>query len=201
MVETNALLLAGVVAPLLFVVTFLIDGQTRPEYRPTYHVVSGLALGPRGWIQTSNFIVCGLLITISALGIHEATSSVWLSGVIAIFGLALFASGIFPMDPTRGYPPGAPIEPTEFTRAHKLHDLAGIVVFATLPIAAGVAAFTLDSTPWAIYSGLTALATAVAFFVFGWAMENAHPRAGLIQRITIIVGWLWLAATCAHLMI
>lgn len=200
MVEANALLLAGIVGPLLFVVTFLVDGLTRSGYRPAYHVVSALALGPRGWIQTSNFVVCGLLITVSAVGIQEATTSVWLSGAIAVFGLALFASGVFPMDPMRGYPPGAPIEPPESTRAHKLHDLAGIIVFATLPIAAGVAAFTLESSPWAIYSGLTALATAAALFVFGWAMENDHPRAGLIQRITIIVGWLWLAATCAHLM-
>jgi len=201
MTEINGLLAAGMVGAVVFVVVFLVDGATRPGYRPTYHIVSALALGPRGWVQKANFVVCGLLITVSARGIEFATSSGWLSGTIGVFGLGLVASGIFPMDPMRGYPPGTPDDtPAVFSRAHRWHDLAGFVVFGLFPLAAASAAFTLDSTPWVIYSGAMALATAVGFGVFGAAWEQDHPRTGLIQRIVIVIGWTWLALLCAHLM-
>lgn len=55
----NVLLWAGAVGALLFPVVFLIDGWTRPQYRPMYHPVSALALGRRGWIQTTNFVLSG----------------------------------------------------------------------------------------------------------------------------------------------
>lgn len=199
--EINGLLAAGIVGAVVFMVVFLVDGATRPGYRPTYHLVSALARGPRGWVQTGNFVVCGLLITVSARGIEFATSSGWLSGTIGVFGLGLVASGVFPMDPVRGYPPGTPDgTPSDVSRGHRLHDLAGFVVFGLLPLATASAAFTLDSTSFVLYSGATALATAIGFVVFGAALEQDHPRAGLIQRIVIVIGWTWLALLCAHLM-
>jgi hypothetical protein len=195
------LLAAGIIGPILFVVVFMVDGATRPGYRPVYHAVSALARGPRGWIQTANFLVCGLLITVSARGIEFATSSGWLSGAIGVFGLGLVASGIFPMDAMRGYPPGTPEgTPSDLSRAHRRHDWAGFLVFGLVPVAAAAAAFTLDSNSWALYSGATAVATGIGFVVFGAASERDHPRAGLIQRVVIVVGWGWLAALCAHLM-
>lgn len=201
MSEINGLLAAGIVGAVVFVVVFLVDGATRPGYRPTYHLVSALARGPRGWVQTANFVLCGLLITVSARGIEFATSSGWLSGAIGVFGLGLVASGLFPTDAMRGYPPGTPDgTPDVFSRGHRWHDLAGFVVFGLLPLAAASAAFTLASTPWVIYSGATGLVTAVGFVVFGTAWEQDHPRAGLIQRVVIVVGWTWLALLCAHLM-
>ncbi|HEU4895779.1 MAG TPA: DUF998 domain-containing protein [Acidimicrobiia bacterium] len=201
MTDSDRFLAAGIAGSALFVVVFLVDGATRPGYRPGYHLVSALARGCRGWIQTTNFLVCGLLITVSARGIEFATSSGWLSGAIGVFGLGLVASGIFPMDPMRGYPPGTPEgTPDEFSRAHRWHDMAGFIVFGLLPVAAATAAFTLDSTAWAIYSGATAVLTAIGFVVFGAAWEQDHPRAGLIQRTVIVVGWIWLAALCTHLM-
>lgn len=196
----NPLLTAGIVGPLLFVVVFMVDGATRPGYRPTYHTVSALSLGPRGWIQTTNFVVCGILVAAAAAGIEDATSSTWLSGMLGTFGLGLVASGVFPMDPVRGYPPGIEEKaPEELSLANRLHDAAGFVVFGSLPVAAGIAAFTLDSTPWSVYSGLTASITAAGFLVFGAAWESDHPLAGLAQRVVMVVGWTWLAALCWHL--
>jgi len=201
MTEISGLLAAGIVGAVVFVVVFSIDGATRPGYRSTYHSVSALARSPRGWVQTANFVVCGLLITVSARGIEFSTSSGWLSGTIGVFGLGLIASGVFPTDAMRGYPPGTPDgTPGVFSQAHRWHDLAGFVVFGLLPVAAASAAFTLDSTSWAIYSGATAFATAIGFGIFGAAWEQDHPRTGLIQRIVIVVGWTWLALLCAHLM-
>ncbi|HWL43283.1 MAG TPA: DUF998 domain-containing protein [Ilumatobacter sp.] len=196
----NGLLAAGIVGAAVFVVTFLIDGATRPGYRPRYHPVSALALGSRGWIQTTNFVVCGALITTAAVGIHRAGLNSLLAATVAIFGLSLVASGIFPMDPMRGYPQGTPADtPTTTTRRHQLHDGAGVAVFTSLPVAAGIAALTLNSTGWAIYSALTAIAAAGAFVAFGTAWEHDHPLTGLVQRAAIAVGWTWLATTCWHI--
>ncbi|GAB2941147.1 DUF998 domain-containing protein [Micromonospora polyrhachis] len=197
---TNLLLGAGVVGTVLFVVTFLVDGLTRPGYDPVRQPVSALALGPRGWVQVTSFVLCGGLITASALGLGQATGSLWLAIAVAVFGLALVASGVFPMDPMRGYPPGTPDEtPSELSWRHHVHDGAGIVVFAALPTAAIVAVFALDGEVWRWYSGFTAVAATLLFVGFGQAWEQDSPRTGLIQRVAIIVGWSWLGVLCAQL--
>ncbi len=194
-------LASGVVGTALFVITFLVDGATRPGYQPTRHAVSALALGPRGWMQTANFVVCGLLIAGSAPGLYRGTGSVWLAGLVAVFGLALVASGVFPMDPMRGYPPGTPdTTPSETTSAHQLHDWAGFVVFTSLPAAAVVAALVVDETFWVVLAVATAAALVLLLVWFSTAWEADSPRAGLIQRLMIITGWTWLALLCWYLM-
>ncbi len=191
----------GIVGASMFVVTFLIDGATRPGYNPVRQPVSALALGSRGWIQTTNFVVCGLLISASAIGIFETSGSMWLAGLIAVVGFALVASGVFPMDPMRGYPPGTTDEtPKTTSTTHKRHDWAGIVVFTSLPAAAVAAYVTLESTPWRILSAMTAVGLVALFVLFGTAWEADSPRAGLVQRLAIITGWTWLALLCWHLM-
>jgi len=191
----------GMAGSALFVLTFLIDGATRPGYNPIRQPVSALALGARGWIQTTNFVVCGLFIMASALGLHQASGSVWLAVLVAVFGLALIASGVFPMDPMRGYPPGTRDNtPKKTSTTHKRHDRAGVVVFTSLPAASLAAALTLESTPWVVLSGLTSMALVALFFVFGYAWEADSPRAGLIQRLTIVTGWTWLSLLSWHLM-
>jgi hypothetical protein len=193
------LLWSGAVGSWLFIVTFLLDGWTRPGYRPVRQPVSALALGSRGWLQATNFILCGLAITAGAVALAGAVSSVLLALVVAVFGLALVASGVFPMDAMRAYPPGTPDEtPTEYSRRHTWHDRAGMVVFAVIPVAAIVASSVLPETGWKWYSGLTAAAAGAGFLVFGQAWEEDHPRAGLVQRATIIVGWTWLGLLFAH---
>lgn len=193
-------LAAGSIGAPLFVLTFLVDGATRPGYDARRHAVSALATGSRGWVQTVNFVVCGLLVTVSAIGVGGAMGSWWLAGAIAVFGLALVASGVFPMDPMRGYPVGTPAgDPATVSRAHQLHDGAGAVVFGSLPVCAVVAAFTLDDTVWAVASGGTAAYLVVMAGRFGAAWEADDPRTGLVQRAFIVPGWIWLAALCWHL--
>jgi hypothetical protein len=197
----EALLALGVVGTALFILTFTIDGATRPGYRPTRHVVSTLALGPRGWIQTTNFLVCGILITGSALGIYQAVDSPWMPLLVGVFGVSIALSGVWRMDPTHGYPPGTPdTTPSNPSRAHALHDIAGVCVFGSLPVAAIVAGFTLDDSGWSLYSWATGGALVVLLFAFVYAMESNSPRAGLVQRIMILVGWTWLGLLCGYLM-
>ena len=191
--------LIGASGSALFVLVFLLDGWTRPGYSSVRHPVSALALGARGWMQTTNFLVCGTAITVGAFGMAFGGDSVLLGAVTAIFGISLVASGVFPMDPVRGYPPGAPEDdPTEFTTQHKLHDYAGVVVYSGIPAAAFVAAFVLPGTLWTIVSGGVGVALTVGFIAFGTSWENDSPRAGLIQKALIALGWFWLAAVLLH---
>ena len=197
----RASLVAGIVGTALFVVTFLVDGLTRPGYHPVRQPVSALALSRRGWVQTANFLVSGLLIAAAAPGLQAATGSVWLTASVVVFGLALVASGVFPMDPMRGYPPGTPdVTPTTYSRRHQLHDYAGVLVFGSLPATALAAALNLDDRAWAVFSGAAAAGLVVLFLWFGSAWERDSPRAGLVQRVNIIVGWAWLGALCWHLL-
>jgi Protein of unknown function (DUF998) len=57
--QTALLLVCGVVAGSLFVMTFIAEGATRADYSPLRHSISSLALGPSGWVQTVNFLAAG----------------------------------------------------------------------------------------------------------------------------------------------
>ncbi|MEV2240637.1 DUF998 domain-containing protein [Micromonospora sp. NPDC049891] len=186
---------AGTVGAVLFVLVFLIDGWSRPGYAPARHPISALALGRRGWIQTTNFIVSGSAITVGAVGTVLDGPGILLGALLAVFGLSLVASGVFRMDPMLGYPPGAPAgTPEEHSAQHRLHDLAGAVVFLSLPLAAAIGIFTLPGTTWRIVSAGVAVALFVGLGWFSRAWEDVSPRLGLIQRAVVIIGWGWLAA-------
>ncbi|RKS04834.1 uncharacterized protein DUF998 [Nocardiopsis sp. Huas11] len=198
------LLWAGAAGAWLFNVVFLVDGLTRPGYHPFRQPVSALALGSRGWVQTVNFVVSGLLITAGAFavpgafGVPGTFGGVPLALAVGVLGLALAASGVFRMDPMRGYPPGTPdTDPEEHSRAHRLHDAAGGVVFLLLPGTPLVAAFTLGDPVWQWGSGIVGVAAAVGTGVFGQAWENDARYAGLVQRATILLGLVWLGALFA----
>ena len=183
----------------VFVATFVVDGWTRPGYRPVRHGVSALALGPRGWLQTGNFLVCGLAVTAGAAALPGALGSVPLGVMVGVFGLGLVASAVFPMDPMRGYPPGAPEgTPARTSARHRMHEHAGTVVFGSLPVTATVAAFALPGVGWTWYSALTGAATLTGLLVFGEAWQQDDPRVGLLQRLTILVGWTGLGALFVH---
>jgi hypothetical membrane protein len=199
-IVTRLLLGCGVVGAVLFVVTFLIDGATRPGYRPLYHPVSALALGPRGWIQTSNFVVTGLLMIAAAAGTRRALDVTFGPALLALFGIGLVVSGVFMMDPMRGYPPGTePGTPAVLSRRHKVHDAFGFVVFASLAAAAIGFGLALKGG-WRLYSFATAVLIVVLIVVFGAAWERDSPRTGLLQRLMVLVGWTWIALLVVSLM-
>ncbi|MDG4798428.1 DUF998 domain-containing protein [Micromonospora sp. WMMD1082] len=186
---------AGAAGAALFVLVFLVDGGSRPHYSAVRHPISALALGRRGWVQTANFVVSGSAITAGALGVVVEGPSVLVGVVLTVFGLGLVASGVFRMDPMLGYPPGAPAGiPEQHSTPHRIHDIAGAVVFLSLPLAAAVGTFTLPGTPWKIISGVVAVALFLGFGRFGTAWEEVSPRIGLVQRAVVIPGWGWLAA-------
>jgi hypothetical protein len=50
----------------------LLQAYTRDGFDPARHPLSSLALGDLGWLQTANFVVCGLLTLAGAVGLRPA---------------------------------------------------------------------------------------------------------------------------------
>ena len=198
----KVLLLGGVVGPLLFVLVIWLEGALRPGYDLLRHFGSELALGKRGWIQITNFLLAGVLVTASAFGIHQVLpGSFWASLFLGAFGLSLTIAGCFVTDPVFYFPP----EVTEKgpTQHGTIHTANFPFCFGSLMIATFVFAGLFFTRPgwlgWALYSLLTGL----AFLVFSALMMIAAGQAivkgrrevyvGLWQRFAITAGWLWIA--------
>ena len=123
---------AGMIAPILFVGVFTIEGWLRPGYNAFSMYISALALGPRGWIQIVNFIVLGLLMLIFAWGVAAEfpTGKAARGGllILEILGVLFIMSGIFVMDPMDTPADQMSVQCT-------IHGLAGGIVFVIMPIA------------------------------------------------------------------
>lgn len=205
----RALLICGAIAPLLFIVVFVVAGAVRPGFSPVRHAVSALSLGESGWIQVANFIVTGALILAFAFGLRPALrrygAGIWPPLLIGLVGAGLIASGVFPMDPFAGYPPGTPAV-SDGTTEGALHDAFGGLLFQGLAVAMLVVAYRFARSGhrrWAAYSVANAVVFVTGIMLFGMAYEQnptLMPIFGLLQRLTIITGWTWLAALAVHLL-
>jgi hypothetical membrane protein len=203
------LLYAGIVGPLVFIAVFLVECATRPGYSAWRHYVSQLATGPGGWVQVVNFLVCGVLVLVFAIGlrlsIRRTRGSIGGPVLLGLFAVALLVAGIFSTDPALGYPVGAAYVHT----AHgMLHGLAGLTAFTTLPAAAFVMAWHFSAEKgarrWVVYSivvGVLIIGLFIAFTtVSTMDAVGTWPNAptGFLQRIAIIAGWTWIAMVAVH---
>jgi hypothetical protein len=204
---TRLLLACGAIGPLLFIVVFLIEGATRPDYSAWHNFVSSLSLGEQGWIQITNFLICGALVFCFAIGLrrvlYPGKGSVWGPILLGIFGLCLIGAGLFVTDPILGYPPGAPSTQTLHGILHM--DVFSFVVFISLPAACFVLARRFAGDPawrgWAFYSIATGILV-VVFFISADLAASPNPNAptGFFQRLSIITGWGWIALLALRLM-
>lgn len=211
--STEFLLLCGVIGPLLFILVFLIEGATRPGYSAWRTDVSYLALSNHGWEQITNFLVCGSLCIAFAVGLRRlwrtGRASVWGPLLIGLFGLGLLIAGVCVADPGGGYPPGAPINGSPQTWHGWVHGINGAVLFnVVLPAACFVLARRFAADPqnrrWAMYSWMTGALIIVISILTTIGMPFAENAGfpvldGLIQRVLISMGWIWLALVALHL--
>ncbi|MGI5241025.1 DUF998 domain-containing protein [Dactylosporangium sp. CA-139066] len=205
----NRLLRAGLVAGPLFVAVFLVEQAFRAGYDPMRHPVSSLELGAGGWVQVVNFLVAGVLCLAFAAGLRRALrpgpGCAAAPLLLGIWGAGLLGAGAFVTDPVSGYPKGTPAVADPPTWHGQLHDLAfslpGFVSFAAAMFVLAYA-YARRRAPWsAVLSGASGVAF-VALFVLTNLGFSQHPHlvgvAGLLQRLTVGVGWLWLALVAAR---
>jgi hypothetical protein len=210
---TRLLLWCGVIGPLLFIVAFLLEGATRPNYSAWRDYVSDLSLSNQGWEQIANFLVCGLLCAGFASGLRRALGSgkgaTWGPLLLAVFGVSLVIAGIFVTDPNLGYPPGALLGGPQTVHG-TIHGVNGLIAFGSVAAAAFVLArrFAGDARTrgWMVYSLISGALVVLGFIgstVFSVLDERGilpNAPTGLIQRIGIIAGWGWVALLAYRLL-
>lgn len=195
--------MSGVVGGLGFPAVMLAAGAVREHYSALRHPGSMLTLGPGAWVQISNFVVCGLLMVAFAVGLRRVRHSrrdAWGPLLIAAYGAGLVGSGLFPPDPSYGYPPGAPPGPAPSFSVHgTLHEVAGYLVFGPLLAACFVLPRRFGERAarrgWAAYSLLTGLVivASIAAAFREWSTGSPDNLGGVFQRIAIIAGCLLVA--------
>jgi hypothetical membrane protein len=210
---TRLLIAGGAIGPLLFIIVLLIEGATRPGYSAWHNYGSSLSLGPGGWVQIANFIVCGLLMLCFAIGLRQVfrtgKGAVWGPLLLGIFGVSLIVAGVFVTDPSLGYPPGTHTSGPQ-TLHGTIHGVNAIIAFGSLAAAIFVMARRFAGDPnwkgWALYSLVTGILV-IVFFIATTAVSaldesGVFPGSptGLLQRIGIIAGWGWIALLATRLL-
>ncbi len=208
--KTKMLLAGGALAGPLFTLMWIIEGATRSGYNPLRHPVSSLALGDFGWMQVINFIVAGLLTLAFAIGLwltlRPQGGSTWGPLLIGVWAAGLLAAGIFVTDPVSGYPPESPGLLLSHTVHGNLHDLFSLLGFLALTISCFVFASHFaarNEQRWTIYSILTGILFPIGIFLASMAFgqnESLVAFGGLIQRVTVTLGWTWLTLLAIHLL-
>lgn len=197
----DALLIVGMATAVVFVAILLVEGALRPGYDPTYHTVSELSLGDRGWIQIANFLQMGVGMFAFAVGIHRTLNTLVGAILLAIFGVGMMAAGAFLPAPKRGYPPGAPTwTPDQLSWHHQVHDVVGgPVAFLAIFGACLTLVGRLDG-PWRLYTVLTATIGLALTIWTALAYRRDAVNTGLVQRALILVYWSWIVLMGVHLL-
>lgn len=193
--RTRVLLAAGAIGPVLFWLVVIVDGFTKPGYDARKHFISDLALGADGWVQSTNFIVVGLLMLAFAVGLRQLFStgraSVFGPVLVGLFGLGVVTSGIFRTDPTN-YPAGAD---TTVTARGTVHGIAFMLVILSVIAGCLVFARRFHREPewhgYGLYSVITAILVLALSVAFGALGKPGHSFAGLLQRILVAVFFIW----------
>jgi hypothetical membrane protein len=185
-------LMAGAIGPALFWLVVIVDGFTKPGYDAQTQTISELALGEQGWAQSANFIVVGLLMLAFALGLRlrfpAGKAAMFGPLFIALFGLGLMVSGIFPTDPPQR-------DATEMTTSGAIHNLAFLLILASVITACFVFARRFRQEPtwrgydlYSVVTSLLVLGVLVAFVIQG----DGAPFAGVFQRVLVAAFFLWI---------
>lgn len=182
---------------LLFALTYLIEGATRPDYNAWQQAVSALSLGPDGWMQQVNFIVFGLISIGMAFVNHKllkgGRGATWYPIFRALEGIGLLVDGIFSQDPAPGYPKGAVL--TAPTLHGEIHLIFAVICITSIACSFFVLARRFAGDPhwlgWATPSLIIGLLTIIFITAFGAATANHSAFAGLLERLDTSFATVW----------
>jgi Protein of unknown function (DUF998) len=205
---TRLLSTCGVVGPLLFVMANLIQDLTRPGYNALVPAASALSLSDLGWMQITNFIVCGMLNLGFAVGVRQVLrggrSGTWGPILLAFVGVSLIVAGIFVTDPAPGYPPGTPPGPSVHTTLHGvIHAFAGLAFFIGMAVTCFVfTRFFAGKAQWKgwVVGSMIAGVLIIAFFITFTIAGTHNGPAGLFERISFDIGMIGMALFAQRLL-
>jgi hypothetical protein len=198
---TRTLLACAVATAPLFGVVSLAQAFTREGFDLTRHPLSVLSNGDLGWLQITNFLICGALTVAGAVGLHRVVrgtpGGTWAPRLILVNGVMMAAAGVFRMDPTDGFPVGTPLgQPTGMSWHSVMHMITGSIAFVALIAACFVLGrhFARTGRPgFAVASRLSGLIFALGD---GWAMTGG--RAGsLTLCVGVLTAMAWVSVVAA----
>ncbi len=206
--RTKALLACGMIAGPLYIVVGSLQILIRPGFDPTRNDLSQMSLGSLGWIQIMNFMVTGLLVIASAVGMRRAIrgskGGTWGPLLLSIYGLGLIGAGFFSADPGNGFPPGTPMNAHIISWHGIVHTISGGLGFLGLISACFVFASRFASRRqwgWAAYS----IATGVFFLAAFIGIASGSQQGGttlvivtLAFTAAVVIGWAWIAVMAAR---
>ncbi|MFV8175063.1 DUF998 domain-containing protein [Mycolicibacterium peregrinum] len=205
---TSALLAAGVVGGLLLTVVSYTLAFTRPGFDLARHANSMLALGDWGWVQSVDFVVCGLLLIAFGAGIWRVAAGIR-SGRIAAVCVGLYGLlagvvvGLNPTDPGAGFPPGSPGVEKVSTSA-TIHGAAGGLGFLAMTRGCFVLAryfAGIGDRVWAVTSAAIGVAILAVLAYMG---SHSGAQAETFNYVPVwavgTVLWLYVASAAARLL-
>src|SRR5215469_10202453 len=192
----------GAAGTLLFPIIYVILGATRPGYDAWRQSISSLSLGPGGWTQQLNFVLCGVSVLWMAFVWRKILAGgvcvTWYPLIRGVEGLALVAIGIFSTDPGYGYPPGTPTGSGHSTLGGTLHLIFTSLVVNAMCLGLFVIARRFWKNPgwrgWTAFSVICGLLPFVfmPFFIIGQNNQTAFSGyAGLFERLATNADTLW----------
>jgi hypothetical protein len=206
-VSTRALLTGGAIAGPLYVAVWLVQAFTREGFDITRHPASLLANGGPGWIQTTNFIVSGLLSIAAAVGLRRTLAGrahatrvrggVWGPWLVGVYGFGLLLAAAFPADPAAGFPVGTPADYAEISARGTGHFVAGGIGFSGLIAACLVIAAHYRSIRRRGFARFSAITGVLFLAAFAGLSAGAGSRPTIIAfDLAVVLGWTWLTAVC-----
>jgi Protein of unknown function (DUF998) len=185
-VRTTSWLWAGIVSGPLFVTLSFTQIPFREGFDLTKHAFSFLLLGPTGWLQACNFVLAGVLYGTCGLGLrHTLRGRTGRStqALITAMGMGMIVAGLFPPDPSYGYPEGAPAGvPDQLSISGIVHALAFVVsmlCWCALLVVLGLWLRRRRSRGWAT----VALTTAVALLTV--PAVSAQPFGTVVLYLVV----------------
>lgn len=199
--RTRALLACGVAATPVFAVVSLAQAFTREGFDLLRHPLSMLSVGDLGWLQITNFLVCGVLTIAGALGLHGAMrgspGGTWAPRLMLINGLGMLAAGVFVMDPGDGFPAGTPAGPGTLSLPGLCHLAAGSISFTALIAACHVLGHHFRRAGHRGHALASHLAGAALLLGNAWAMSGG-TAGSLVLAIGTITAMTWVAWVAAR---
>jgi uncharacterized membrane protein YozB (DUF420 family) len=189
-----------------YVIVSLAQAATRTGFDLARDEWSLLAVGHAGWVQMANLGVTGAMTIAGAVGMRralgrDAVSGLWAPRLLAGYGSALIAAGVFTADPANGFPAGTAAVPDRHPSLHAtLHIVSGSIGFACLIAVCFVVARGLSSRGLhrrAATSRLIGAAFAAAFL--GIASGSTSVAINLAFTVAVIVVSAWLTMLAVHL--
>ena len=188
---------AGMAAPVSFLLAVLFVAASRPEYSHYTQFISelGETNGTHSWVMNVfGFGAFSILTAIFFISRADtlAESEHPLSGRVALvlslmFCLGVFAAGVFSCDTT--------CTPEVATVSQQLHNFASlvlVVLIAAIPVwVYHLGALSHDQRYW-WYSRVTTIAAALALVMMIGSIED-RDGTGMYQRVLVASLWLWIA--------